>query len=380
METFDIDSDAATLFLAGDVMCGRGIDQILPHPCDPELHESHVQDARRYVDLAERRSGAIPRDVEPTYVWGEALEMLDEVEPDARIVNLETAVTRSDDFWASKGIHYRTSPENAVVLEAGGLDVCSVANNHVLDWGYDGLGETLDVLDALEIGHPGAGASLEAARAPATVQLPGEHVLQVFGLCVGDSGVPLSWRARESQPGVWRLDDLSEASIADVSARIASRSTGADLVVASIHWGTNWGWSVPDAHVRLGRDLVDEAGVDVVHGHSSHHVKGVEIHRGRPILYGCGDLITDYEGIAGHESFRGELSLLYLPTLDVASGRLRRFDLWPMRIERFQLRRADADETAWLLETLRRTTADPELEVGRPDERRLQIRHPSSLS
>jgi poly-gamma-glutamate capsule biosynthesis protein CapA/YwtB (metallophosphatase superfamily) len=73
--------------------------------------------------------------------------------------------------------------------------------------------------------------------------------------------------------------------------------------VVSIHWGPNWGYEVPQAQQDFAYTLIDHHGVNIIHGHSSHHVKGIEIHRSRPIFYGCGDLLTDYEGIEGYEFF-----------------------------------------------------------------------------
>ena len=126
------------LFLCGDVMTGRGVDQILPYPCDPRLHEPYMDSAIDYVRLAEQAVGPIPRAVDFSYVWGAALEELSHARPDARIINLETSVTRSD-AWLDKGINYRMSPENAACLRAAGVDCCVLANNHVLDWGRAGL-------------------------------------------------------------------------------------------------------------------------------------------------------------------------------------------------------------------------------------------------
>ncbi len=132
-------------------MTGRGIDQILPRPCSPELYEGHVRDARDYVRLAERANGSIPKPVAPGYIWGDALEELGRVAPDLRIVNLETSITRHAHPWPGKGIHYRMHPDNATCLQAGGIHCCTLANNHVLDWGYPGLAETCQVLDSLGI-------------------------------------------------------------------------------------------------------------------------------------------------------------------------------------------------------------------------------------
>src|SRR5689334_12652302 len=124
-----------TLFLCGDVMTGRGVDQILPHPSAPELFEPYMRDARDYVLLAEESAGPIPRPVGFEYIWGEALGELGRAKPHARIVNLETSVTRSDDAMPGKGIHYRMHPENVGCLTAAGVEVSVLANNHVLDWG-----------------------------------------------------------------------------------------------------------------------------------------------------------------------------------------------------------------------------------------------------
>ncbi|WP_348782421.1 CapA family protein [Mesorhizobium sp. KR9-304] len=94
------------LFLCGDVMTGRGIDQIMPRPCDPALHEPHLQSALGYVTLAERKSGPIPRAVPFDYIWGDALDEMDRREPDFRIINLETSIT-ADGIPEAKGINYR---------------------------------------------------------------------------------------------------------------------------------------------------------------------------------------------------------------------------------------------------------------------------------
>ncbi len=115
-------------------MIGRGVDQILPSPCPPKLYEEYVSSAQEYVRLAEAASGPIPRPVDPSYIWGDALAELEAHAPDARIVNLETSVTRSETA-EHKAINYRVSPQNAECLRAAGIDCCALANNHVLDWG-----------------------------------------------------------------------------------------------------------------------------------------------------------------------------------------------------------------------------------------------------
>jgi poly-gamma-glutamate synthesis protein (capsule biosynthesis protein) len=343
-----------TLFLCGDVMTGRGIDQILPHPGDPQLYEPSLHTALGYLQIAEAETGPIPRRVDPAYVWGDALVELGRHQPAARIVNLETAVTTSDHPWPDKEVHYRMHPANVGCLPAGHIDCCVLANNHVLDWGYEGLSETLDVVHAAGLRTVGAGPDREAAAAPAVVDLPGKGRLLILACCTGSAGVPAAWAARDDRAGVNRLTDLSAATVKGVARQIGAVRRAGDLVLVSIHWGGNWGYDVPRAHRDFAHGLIDDAGVDLVHGHSSHHPIGIERYRDRAILYGCGDFLNDYEGIGGHETFRPDLALMYFPTLDPSSGRLSRLELVPMRIRHFRLNRARDEDVRWLEQTLTR--------------------------
>src|SRR6266853_2667782 len=157
------------LFLCGDLMTGRGIDQALPHPVSPALYEPYVCDAREYVDLAEKANGPIPRPLNFDYIWGDALQELERAEVDCRIANLATAITSAETPWTGKGIHYRMHPQNIGCLSAARISACALANNHVLNWGYDGLSETLQTLDTAGIAHSGAGNDAEEAMQPAVL-------------------------------------------------------------------------------------------------------------------------------------------------------------------------------------------------------------------
>jgi poly-gamma-glutamate capsule biosynthesis protein CapA/YwtB (metallophosphatase superfamily) len=343
-----------TLLLCGDVMTGRGIDQALPHPAPPRLHESFVRDAREYVRLAERANGAIPRPADFAYLWGDALAELRRAAPDARIANLETAVTLNEDWWTDKGIHYRMNPANLPCLSALGLDCCVLANNHVLDWSYRGLADTLQALRRAGIKTAGAGENSASAGAPAVLEKPGRGRVLVFGFGLGSSGIPGEWAAGPHRPGVNRLADLSEATLRDIGAAVKAAKRAGDVAIASIHWGGNWGYGVPLPHREFAHRLIDGAGIDLVHGHSSHHPLGIEVYRGKLILYGCGDFLNDYEGIEGHEEYRGDLVLMYFPTLDPVAGTLRRLELVPLRIGRFRLEYPSEQDFEWLRATLDR--------------------------
>jgi poly-gamma-glutamate synthesis protein (capsule biosynthesis protein) len=341
------------LFLCGDVMTGRGIDQVLPHPGDPRLYESYLRSALDYLRLAEAESGPIARPVSFEYVWGEALVELERRSPAARIVNLETAVTRAGEPWPGKGIHYRMHPANVACLSAARLDCCVLANNHVMDWGAEGLRETLATLAGAGIRTAGAGRDAEQAAAPAVIVVSGAARVLVYAYGFASSGVPAAWRAAARSAGVNYLPDLSGRSLDAIARGIAAHKRSGDLVVVSLHWGGNWGYAVAPEERAFAQALVAGAGADVVHGHSSHHVKGIEVHRGRLILYGCGDLLNDYEGIGGYQDFRGELGLLYFPLL-AEDGRLLELALLPTRTRRLRIQRAAPAEADWLRATLDR--------------------------
>lgn len=328
-------------------MTGRGIDQILPYPADPALYEHYVKSALRYVALAEEANGAVGRPVAPDYIWGDALAVLDSERPDARIVNLETSVTTSDD-WQPKGINYRMNPANVGCLNAAGIDCCVLANNHVLDWGHAGLRDTLETLRSAGIRTAGAGCDDAEAFRPATLDVAGKGRVLVYAFGTTDSGIPRGWAASDHSPGINLLPDLSPRRAARLAREIALARCPGDIVVVSIHWGSNWGYGVPAAHVAFAHRLIDEGGADIIHGHSSHHPKSVETYKGKPILYGCGDFLNDYEGIGGYEDYRSDLVLMYFATFDPADGTLCRFAMKPLQIRKLRLNRAAAEDVLWL--------------------------------
>jgi poly-gamma-glutamate capsule biosynthesis protein CapA/YwtB (metallophosphatase superfamily) len=340
-----------TIFLSGDVMLGRGIDQILPDPCDPQIYEPVVRSAQEYIQLAERVNGPIARPVDFDYVWGAGLEELRRLRPDAYIVNLETAITRNEDYLP-KGINYRMSPENADCLSAAGVNCCVLANNHILDWGQSGLLETLATLERMGIKTAGAGQNIERARAPAVLDIGERQRVIVFAFASATSGTPRSWAAQGSTPGVNLLPDLSNEAAIQLGHRLRQIRRSGDIVIVSLHWGPNWGYHIPKEERTFARRLIDKADVSVVFGHSSHHAKAIEIYRDRLILYGCGDFLNDYEGISGYEEYRGDLALLYAASFDSASANLVGLEIAPFRIRRLQLIRASNEDVAWLQQRL----------------------------
>jgi poly-gamma-glutamate synthesis protein (capsule biosynthesis protein) len=239
------------------------------------------------------------------------------------------------------------------------------------------------MLERAGLAYAGAGRNAVAAASPATLDVAGKGRVLVFGLGSVCSGIPLDWGAIESRPGIHLLEDLSEETARRVADRIRQVKRPGDVAVASIHWGSNWGYEIPHEQIHFAHWLI-QGGVDVVHGHSSHHVRAIEVYRDRPILYGCGDFLTDYEGIAGYEvsggfggcppkfPIRGDLALMYLAKLDPQEGRLLQMRLVPMQPRRFRLNRTSEVDVKWLCDLLNG--------LGAPFETRVQLEGENSLS
>ncbi len=364
-----------TLFLGGDVMLGRGVDQILPHPGDPALREAYIRDARAYVELAEAANGPIPRPVGFRRPWGEALPVLDDAAPDVRLINLETSVTGDGDFAPGKGVHYRMSPANLPCLAAARPDVCALANNHVLDFGPRGLHETLDALAGAGLRTAGAGRDAVRAGQPATVPLGAGGRVLVLSFGMPSSGIPRHWAATGRRAGVEVVTELSAGAASAIAGRLRQARRPGDITVASVHWGPNWGYDVSRSEAGFAHALVD-AGVDVVHGHSSHHPRPLEVYRGRLVLYGCGDLVDDYEGIGGHERYRDDLRVLYLVSVEADTGRLVHARMVPLQARRMRLEHASAEDTRWLRSVLDARSREFGTRVGGGPDGTLSLRPP----
>ncbi|CAG37025.1 CapA family protein [Desulfotalea psychrophila] len=348
------DPRAISIFMCGDVMLGRGIDQVLPHPGNPVIHEQSMKSAKGYIEIAEQANGPFPYPVSWPYIWGDALAELDRLSPDLRIINLETSVTKSNNPWKGKGINYRMNPENIACLTAAKIDFCALANNHVLDWGRSGLVETLETLNRARVKSAGAGRNIAEAEKPAIMEVKGKGRVIIFSYGVRTSGIPPSWAATDEQPGINFLEDLSDRSLNSIKEKVAESKEPGDIALISIHWGGNWGYEIPPQQIKFAHRLIDEAGVDLIHGHSSHHVQGVEVYKDRLIIHGSGDFLNDYEGISINKSFRDDLGLMYNVTVAPVSGKLLHLQMIPTRIKHFRVNRAAKADILWLRDILNR--------------------------
>lgn len=281
----------------------------------------------------------------PVVVWGDTLDGF--TSADASVCNLECAVSERGKEWApeKKAFHFRTDPKNIEALSKARITAVTLANNHSLDFGPEALADTMAALDSSGIGRTGAGMDYKEASAPAYFSSSGVD----FALVSFTDNEP-EWEAGEDKPGVNFVPiDLADARAQRLFESITEASKKADIVVASPHWGPNLGYRPAAPHVPFAHAMID-AGADIVFGHSCHVFQGVEVYRGRPIIYSAGDFVDDY---AVDDAERNDESFLFV--FETAGKRLKRVLFYPTMISRFEARAARgflAEEIAIKLKTL----------------------------
>ncbi|KAL6057717.1 Polyglutamate biosynthesis protein [Balamuthia mandrillaris] len=293
----------------GDVMLGRLVDGLFPtHNDDPE----HAGHAKRYLKAVSGGPERLAQYKKQQYkfVWGDTLPLFQEA--DVRVINLETSVT-THDVKNPKTFNYRMHPANLRALHEAHVDYCSLANNHTLDYCEEGLFDTIKHMNKSGIKWAGAGRNLSEARAPAIISCQ-DRKIAFFSF----SDHPKDWAASENKPGINYLDiynytkediNMIKQLIQDTDKRERDKDgKGLNMVVASLHWGPNYLWVPEPQFESFAHDLIDVCGVDMIHGHSSHHIQGIEIYKGKPILYGCGDFVDDY---AIDPEYRNDLGFCY---------------------------------------------------------------------
>ncbi|KAJ5832744.1 hypothetical protein N7474_001055 [Penicillium riverlandense] len=384
-----------TLNFVGDVMLGRLIDQLLPQ------HVENREEARIVSHFIERYPSRLAKgNYTHSSPWGTTLDLLRNT--DLFLINLETSATTTNEPWPQKTFNYRMHPANvAPILHAAHVDYAGLANNHTLDFGTDGLVETVWSLKRAGVAFAGAGETTDEARRPAVLHLPSrgggggyhahhhtdgqsqkknegddnntaapEYDVHVYSA----SDHPRDWGAipafhlvdytsstrvrlrtllLSGGPGKHVADDDLTSSDPEHQEghhshrkhhlKQETRPPPPALKIFSVHWGPNYSWRPAERIRSLAHFLIDECAVDIVHGHSSHHVQGVESYHGKIIIYGCGDFVDDY-AVSGE--YRNDLSALWRVRVretekETERGqglglKLERLEIFPTRIERFR--------------------------------------------
>ncbi|MHB0871519.1 MAG: CapA family protein [Chloroflexota bacterium] len=298
------DDRQVTLALTGDVMLGRLMNAV--------LHERG-----------------------PLYPWGNSLPLLRGA--DLTLMNLECVIATTGRPWDRwpKAFHFRADPIALEALLDAGTDFVSLANNHVLDYQEEAMLEMLRRLDAAGIAHAGAGRNQAEAARPALIESHGLHVA-----VIAFTDNEPDWSATEDRPGINYQPVTTVRQFFDrVREGIAeARRQGADLVIASNHWGPNMRERPSPRFRNFARAVVD-AGADLYLGHSAHLFQGVEVYQGKPIFYDAGDFVDDY---AVDPLLRNDRSALIRCT--VGPSGVERVQLLPVLIEDFQVNLATGSE------------------------------------
>lgn len=266
------------------------------------------------------------------------------VAADLAIVNLECCISDRGERWPDphKRFFFRAPPQAARVLADLGVDVVTLANNHALDYGHDALLDTIEHCTAAGIQVVGAGADVETARAPVTVDVAGTSICVVAA-----ADHPEDFAAGPAQPGI-AFADLQREMPAWLTGQVALGAGIADVVVVTPHWGPNM-ITEPRPHVAEAADALVDAGAAIVAGHSAHVFHGVAWRDGACVLYDLGDFIDDY---AVHPRLRNDLGVLW--TVELDDARPVAVNALPLRLSTCRTRPVAGVDAQWVARRLRR--------------------------
>jgi poly-gamma-glutamate capsule biosynthesis protein CapA/YwtB (metallophosphatase superfamily) len=312
-----------------------------------------------------RLVNATLKDRPPEYPWGDTLSLFNRA--DVRICNLECAMSDWGTPWSitPKVFHFRSDAKNVEVLKAAHIDAVSLANNHILDFDYEGLSHTLNNIVLAGIHYTGAGLTLSDASKPAIWEIKGIKL----GLIAFTDNEP-GWEATEEQPGIFYVPTTLKDKRAEKLLEMVRRTKETvDLLVVSAHWGPNWGYTPPAEHIPFAHALID-SGADIIFGHSGHVVRGIEVYKHKPIMYCTGDFIDDY---AIDEIERNDRGFIFVVETDGQS--IFRFLLYPTIIQNFQAMRAKNVEKKAMIAKMQELCADLKTAtIWEEREERLEIR------
>ncbi len=224
------------------------------------------------------------------YMTGEVIPLVSGA--DIALFNLESVVaSRGEpyDKGERRPYSYRGRPELLDIVTDTGFDVAVLSNNHTMDFGPDALMEQLEMLRAAGLAPVGAGANLGEAAGPTYVQ-SGDVVVAFIGM---ETTFPLFGATRE-RPGIHHALEYDPV-LSALRGPVAEARNHADLVVVSPHWGGNWTENPTPERRVLAKQIID-LGVDAILGHSAHQIHGIEVYKGRPIVYDMGSFLFDTTG------------------------------------------------------------------------------------
>lgn len=322
--------DDVAIGLLGDVMLGRGV------------------------------GSELERTRQPQQLWTPGLTAL-ATSLDAVICNLECSISERGSpttLIPGKPFFFRGPPVALGALKAIGVRAVTLANNHALDFGPVALADTASALSDADIQVAGAGPDRETARRAAVIEVAGRHVALVAATdhpaeyAAKSSAWGVAYAALRRGPPRWLLDE------------IAAARRRCDLVIAFLHWGPNMAVR-PAAWQRRTAAALQDAGVDLIAGHSAHLFDGIEWTSAGPILYDLGDAIDDY---AVDRGLRNDLGILAI--WHPAAGSI---ELVGLRLDYARTGLALDGDADWIADRLRRACSELGTSVTRISEQRFRV-------
>lgn len=274
------------------------------------------------------------------YPWGNLLPLL--LKNDLNIINLETTLTHSKELMP-KTFNYKATPDKVETLNIANIDVCNLANNHILDFGTSGLHETIETLEQANIAHTGAGMNIAEAAAPTIIERNGISI-GIIGYTDNEPG----WKAADDKPGT---NYIHVGDIATAKQQLDMFKDKVDVVIASIHWGPNMREHPTQEFITFAHAMID-AGVDIIHGHSAHIFQGIELYGNGLIMYDTGDFVDDY---AVDPNVRNDRSFLFLVNIDKQG--IKEIRLVPTLISNMQVNQATGADYDWCIKRMQQLSA-----------------------
>ncbi|TAD79385.1 MAG: hypothetical protein EA001_04450 [Oscillatoriales cyanobacterium] len=263
--------------------------------------------------------------------WSAALAQFPEARSvDLAMVNLENPITDATTQQSGKKFNFKAEPASVAALQAGGIDIVTLANNHTMDYNRAGLADTLTALDRAQIHAIGAGHDITEARRPKIMEVKGQRIAY-FGY------YNAHWHAATAgQAGTNPRDrDTLAADIRAVRDQV-------DWVVVNFHWGEELARYPAPYQREIGRRAID-AGADLVVGHHPHVLQGAEVYRDRAIVYSLGNFIFGGNSRSSYDTAVLKVSL---------KPQQMKLEFVPVRVRNYQPRLAKGDRAREILQEL----------------------------
>lgn len=264
-------------------------------------------------------------------------EIADEIrKADIAFGNLECPITeRGIPALKKNTLLFRADRKNATELRSAGFDILNLANNHTMDYGREGMSDTIEALGKAGIITVGAGKDRDSAHKPVYINHSGITIGFLGFSCFPTEG----YFYFEDRP------DVSQVVLENLSKEVRDAKSNCDFLIVSFHWGREFDY-YPVESQKIAAHIALDSGADVIAGHHPHVLQGIEMYKGKPVFYSLGNFVFDRQEPIGTD----ETILL---KLNLKGKRLSKVEVVPLKIVDCQPVRPDADNGKTILERLK---------------------------